>query len=137
MISLSLIPWRWPNAMALLSDKQFAALAVAGGLAAWWLYRKSADVVEAVNPMNRENVFYQGTLSIAKEISGDPDWSLYKQVNGDRDQWISKRIEQIGWERHQAGLPPLSVKEQINQARQEWNDQLPWYDVWNSIELLK
>lgn len=123
--------------MALLTNKQFAALAVAGGLGAYWLYRKSAAVAQAVNPMNRENVFHQSALGIARELSGDPDWSLYKAVNGDRDAWISARIQQIGQQRHEAGLPPLNVVNQVNQARQEWNDQLPWYDIFNRIELIK
>lgn len=123
--------------MALFSDRQAVGLVVLAGVAGFWLYRKSGQLVEAVNPLNRENVFYQTTLDVAKEVSGDPDWSLYKQVNGDRDSWISNRIQQIGQERHVLGLPPLDVVDQINQARQEWNDSLPWYDLINSIELLE
>ena len=46
--------------MALLSDKQFAALAVAGGLAAWWLYRKSTQLVEATGEAVSDSVWWYG-----------------------------------------------------------------------------
>lgn len=53
--------------MSLLTDRQAigAVVLVAGGL--WYLSRKAGSVVNAVNPLNNDNIFIEGVESLAGE----------------------------------------------------------------------
>lgn len=55
--------------MAVLNNKQFAVVAVAGGVLLLYLLGKSKQVAASVNPTSRENVFYQGVSSITPQNS--------------------------------------------------------------------
>lgn len=60
----------------MFTDKQL--LYIAGGLAVvgYLIYRKLPDVGNAVNPLNQENVFYEGVNAVGEKLSGDQDFSL-------------------------------------------------------------
>lgn len=54
----------------------------------WYVLRKAGSAAEqaidntlaAVNPVNDENIFYQGTNAVGGALSGDQYWSLGGQV---------------------------------------------------------
>ena len=56
--------------------QKYALIAGAAALAVWWIRRKAGQVVDAVNPVNDKNVFYQGASEVARELTGDEDGTL-------------------------------------------------------------
>lgn len=127
--------------MALFNNQQFIALGVAGALVIWLASRKAAQVANAVNPMNPENVINRGAEAVFTQVTGSeqaPGAALYGVLKGGRDEWTMARTDQIIWERRDAGLPldPLMA---MGQARYEWNrDHAKWWkvgDSWSKAEL--
>lgn len=68
------------------------AVAITAGVAvlgAWYLKNQAGAAVkkagQAINPTNRENVFYKGVNSVGGAVSGDDEFSLgswiYDQVH--------------------------------------------------------
>ncbi|MBO9490740.1 hypothetical protein J7384_10245 [Endozoicomonas sp. G2_1] len=52
------------------------AIAVIGAAALYYSSKKAADVGQAVNPVNDDNIFNQGVLSVGRKITGNPHWTL-------------------------------------------------------------
>lgn len=61
--------------MAFFTNKQLGAVAVVGVLGAWYLKNKAVDVAkdvgEAINPVNRDNVFHTGASSLVNNVIND------------------------------------------------------------------
>lgn len=68
------------------TNEQLIGLGVVGLLALWYLKNRAADVGQAVNPVNPDNVFYQGTNAVGGALTGDEDFSLgvwiYEKLHG-------------------------------------------------------
>jgi hypothetical protein len=66
------------QAKNLLDSKaaQYAVFGVVGLLAAWFVYRKLGDVLNAVNPLNRDNVIARGVNDIGGAITNDENFTL-------------------------------------------------------------
>ena len=57
------------------------AIAVAGVLVVGYIAKKQAAgavdaVADAINPVNDQNIFNQGVLSIGRSITGNKSWTL-------------------------------------------------------------
>tara|TARA_R110001599_G_scaffold287356_2_gene489917 strand:+ start:10381 stop:10617 length:237 start_codon:yes stop_codon:yes gene_type:complete len=63
-----------------MTEKQTLMVIVAGGLLLWYVKDKAVEVVKtvgnAINPVNPENVFYEGVNSVGSSLSGDSEWTL-------------------------------------------------------------
>ncbi|MBE0507782.1 MAG: hypothetical protein IBX50_13910 [Marinospirillum sp.] len=125
--------------MALLTDKQFIAVGLAGVLFVWWTSRKVGQVANAVNPLNPENVINQaaeGAFTAVTGIEQPPGVALYGWRNGERDEWTMGRTDEIIWERQARG-EPLEPMTAIAQARHEWNTtKAGWFNRWSKKELM-
>ena len=64
----------------MFSNKQLIGIGVAGLFTVLYLKGKAekaaSDVVDAVNPLNQENVFYGGVNALGKKLTGDPHFTL-------------------------------------------------------------
>ncbi|WP_261840908.1 hypothetical protein [Aliamphritea ceti] len=78
--------------MAILNNKQFTVMGVLIGVGVWYASRKVGSVAEkaidAVNPLNNDNVISSGVDSVGAEITGIENWNLggaiYDGVNSVR-----------------------------------------------------
>ena len=63
-----------------MTDKQILMFLGAGALAFLYLKNQAGEAVaavgNAVNPVNPENVFNQGVLSVGQALTGDKSWTL-------------------------------------------------------------
>lgn len=62
--------------MSLLNNKQFIAVGVVGAAGLWFARKQAAKAAQAINPVNQENVFYQGTNAVGSKLTGDKDFTL-------------------------------------------------------------
>lgn len=137
--------------MALFNDKQFAFLVVGTGLAGYWLYKKTTaafektgEALNAVNPLNRENVIATGADKVFKAMTGveikDVVWELSAHES-DRILWTLNRSKQIVAEKVLAGdeLSSGLMLEANKAAMVEWNkNHTKWWkagDHWNDYAL--
>lgn len=56
--------------MLKFNNTQFFVLLALGGLAGWALYRRGQQALQAINPLDNENVFYQAANGIAAGATG-------------------------------------------------------------------
>lgn len=72
------------------------ALGVAVLGIAWYLKRRAGDVGAAINPLSRDNVFYQGASSTAQALSGQEHVSfgtlIYEFFNGDKERQMMTEL---------------------------------------------
>jgi hypothetical protein len=59
-----------------LTDKQLLILLGAGALAFLYLKSKAGEALDAVNPVNPNNVIYGGVNAVGGALSGNDDFSL-------------------------------------------------------------
>lgn len=87
----------------LFSNKQLGVGAVVGAVALWYLSRKVGDVAEsaidAVNPLNKNNVIAGGVNAVGEQISGKPGWTLggaiYDGVDATRGLWHDSDADRL------------------------------------------
>ena len=64
----------------MFSNKQLIGIGIAGLFTALYLKGKAekaaSDVVDAVNPVNQNNVFYGGVNAVGKKLTGDDSFTL-------------------------------------------------------------
>lgn len=68
------------------TNEQLIGIGIVGVLALWYLKNRAGDAVQAVNPVNPDNVFYGGTNAVGEALTGDEDFNLgswlYDQIHG-------------------------------------------------------
>lgn len=121
--------------MAVFNNKQFAFLAVAGIAAGYFVYKKTGDVLHAVNPMNRENVIRVGADAAFKTVTGveiqDVLWDLTAHES-DRQLWTLNRSRQLVKEAVLVGREVSAdlMLEMNKAAMVEWNkEHTSWWKV--------
>ena len=82
--------------MALFNNKQFTALAVAAGLGAYWLYRKSSELVEATGEAVSDSVWWYGHQI---EKAGDTVESLGMDAFDRKHRHVNKLMTDIQYAR--------------------------------------
>lgn len=121
--------------MSFFNNKQFVFLAVGASLTGYWLYKKTGAVLNAVNPMNRENVIRVGADATFKIITGveikDVLWDLSVHES-DKQLWTLNRSRQLVKEAVLAGREVSAdlMLETNKAAMIEWNkDHTSWWKV--------
>ena len=130
--------------MALFNNKQFIFLAVGAGLAGYVLYKKTGAVLNAVNPVNRENVIRVGADATFKIITGveiqDVLWDLSVHES-DKQLWTLNRSRQLVKEAVLVGREVSTdlMLETNKLAMNEWNkNHTKWWksgDHWDDYYL--
>lgn len=82
-----LIPWRWRNAMALFTNKQFAALAVVAAAGVWWMYRRADQLVTATGEAVSDSVWWYGHQI---ELAGDAVESIGMDAFDKKHRHVNK-----------------------------------------------
>lgn len=127
--------------MALFNNKQFAFLVVGAGLAGYWLYKKTGKALDAVNPLNRENVIAENFNAGFEAVTGvevqDVLWDLTAH-DSDRILWTNLRAKQLVKEAEDVGVEVTVdlMLEKNKVAMKEWNEtKTRWWkrgDHWES-----
>lgn len=130
--------------MALFNNKQFATLAVGAGLTGYWLYKKTGKALNAVNPMNRENIVRVNVDAAFKAVTGvhiqDILWDLTAHES-DRQLWTLNRSRQLVKEAVDVGREVTAdlMLETNKVAMKEWNkNYTKWWkrgDHWEDYYL--
>lgn len=62
--------------MAILTNKQFLGVAVAGALGGWLLVRKAEKIATRLNPVNQDNYIYSGVNAVGSKLTTDEHFTL-------------------------------------------------------------
>ena len=62
--------------MAVFTDKQLLGVGAVAAVGVFLVWRKLPALGNAVNPLNNENVFYEGVNAVGESVSGQEGWSL-------------------------------------------------------------
>ena len=77
--------------MALFTDKQMGLGAVVAVVGLWYVSRKAGNVAEkaidAVNPLNDDNIFSDAVNATGSKIMSNPGWTLGGAVYDYVDWW--------------------------------------------------
>jgi hypothetical protein len=72
-----------------MKTKQILLIAGLGAVAIWYAQKKTREAVsatlDAVNPVNDENIFYSGVNAVGEKLTGDERFNLgswlYEKLN--------------------------------------------------------
>lgn len=59
--------------MSVLNNQQFVTVLVIGAVGVYFLSQKAGSALEAVNPVNQDNIFNQGAQNFGEALTGNPD----------------------------------------------------------------